>query len=742
MPNKYLETGTIFRRSDGQAAPESDVTHAVRKAVADHRRLLQGPHGNMAGKRVVTLGDGTIIVTSVNPFGLVPTLVATVTYPPITKLPEEEFWCEAGLLTWDPLTPYLPLHVYVGDKLKPLLTQKLTDGYYDSHYWLSTRPDIEYPDLASDFYTDTTYWPSFWSGKARLMMQALHAIQRDPKEIFGTNINSNYQGVWEVWPGEYVVAGIGAGGVFVTRLVFPEDASDKANEARAVYLSDDEVDDVSKSLAEACMMSALVVSGDPIELLSADAIAPCLAEGGAMAYGWKFARGKLEASIVTFKETCMPEFEEITCIGQFETSLFTIKADYARHLDQWSATIEHPYGPTRSRPRTGWTSIYVPQYGAMYNWNYVGKVPGWGENPFPACCYEPIGDTIQPQYCFYDLADALQIVWYAQYQIVQETYDTRPTAEQCGQPWERNGEYGTWGYAQGGFKLSTTIPEIAEFRDDYGGYTVETYSIAVDNGGTPIVTTVYPTGSETNFYDAAAIFCDNSEMVNWYQAHSPYIPSADPKVGSVVMTAPQGSQAEALETQTFTADPRLWSFVVAAYDAEAVYILAREKTSTVGEQKHAFFTGSTPTSGGSFLGSGITFQFYSTVGVLVRTDNKSDVSKTVSPGSYDHGSWFGKVLSEVTRDELTPFTDAVTTTQEQDYAVEWPAGTIHLATDAYFPTVFPESILEGTFIEGQPLKCLFSYTGDGLYYSQEGMPVSIGGYPVEPGLGGFFIGGA
>jgi len=232
-------------------------------------------------------------------------------------------------------------------------------------------------------------------------------------------------------------------------------------------------------------------------------------------------------------------------------------------------------------------------------------------------------------------------------------------------------------------------------------------------------------------------------MVAWYIAHSPYLPDADPKIGSVVMTADSGSQAEELETQGFTADPRLWSLVIAAYDAESVYLLAREKSSTAGEKSRASFTGSTPTGGGVFLGSGILFEFYSTTGTLVRTDYLTNVSKTMTPGAYNHGGWFGKVINEVTREELTPYTDAETTTQTANYAIECPNQKIELATDAYFPTVFPESVVEGMFIPGQPLKCLFSYSGDGLYYSEEGLgDGSIGGYGANPGLAAFFIGGA
>lgn len=99
MSNKYLESGTIFRAGPQTNSLGDDITHVVRKAMADHRRLLQGPYGAMAGRRTITLQDGTTITTSANPYGIIPTLTALVIVPSGTvKEVVVEFLFESGLL--------------------------------------------------------------------------------------------------------------------------------------------------------------------------------------------------------------------------------------------------------------------------------------------------------------------------------------------------------------------------------------------------------------------------------------------------------------------------------------------------------------------------------------------------------------------------------------------------------------------------------------------------------------------
>lgn len=654
----------------------------------------------------------------------------------------ELFFCEAGLLRWNALTPYHPLKVYVGDRMRTLPLPELTDGeYYPSTYWPTQSPENEYPDLLNDFYVDRNYWPSFWSGKARLMLQGLHAIKRDPKEVFGVDINSNYQGIWKVGLVNYCVVRIGAGGVFVTKLRFPDEASDKAKVARQKLLSENLANDDQVAMAEACMMSALVLNGDPIEVLSAAEIAPCLAEGGAMAYGWKFARNKMEASIVTFKETCMPEFEDITCIGQFETSLFTITAEYDYDLDSWSASITHPYGPIRCRPRSAINSIYKPQYGAFYSANYVGVVPGWGENPFPACCYIQFEGSVQPHYCWYDTADKLQIVWYVQYADAFDSESTlRDPPAYCSRTFFNcSGRYGEGagldnGYREGGWivrALDDGIPVSSELRDPFYSYTNQVYEITAAENGQTSVEVGIPSVSDTPYLNSIQTFCDSQELYDTYFGYGP-------SLFTVTMTTYEATVREYYELQGFTANPRLWSFVIAADDAEAVYILEREKSETIGAKMVGDGTYTEWGGGQKFFSGHVKYEY--------ELDRYTDphVDTLDWYGDFQlgmqYGIWNGVFPSmSPPMVEVEPEQTTVTPAKYTHYS---PHGATDLGLDGQWGDFFPPSILEALFISGQPIKTTLSFLGDGKYSTGAAATENLGGYAAEPGLEGFFIGGA
>lgn len=643
--------------------------------------------------------------------------------------------CNAGLLTWNPLAPSYPLQVYIGGYLQSVVQ---SGNPYDSPYWTQTRPDIEYPSLIWDFYVDLKYWPSFWSGRARLMLQGLHGYKRDPKEIFGYNPNPDAQGIWKTDGRWWRVDINSIVGVTVQELVVPSGVPEFANNA-LLLLQDPTADTRQKTLAEACVMSVLVLTGEAQEILSPSEIESVMDEGSAMAYGWKFARNTLKASICTFREECMPEFSE-TCIGQFVTSLFTITAEFDKTTDVWSASVSNPVGPVRSRPRTAITSIYVPSYGSSI-WGMLGKVPGWGENPFPACCYAAIGDTVSPYYCWYDTNDDLQIVWYIQYQLDEATIDERNRSGTiCTASFSWGGHYGTSRTRQGGFFVGKDAPSLVNFQDNYSDYEWEEYSVSVASSGDwRWAANGYPYGTE--FYNAIAMCCGGTELKAWLDSHYN-------DVFRTTMYVKFGSQSDHYLYKRVVGNPRSWSFVVAPYDCEAAYVLATGR-NVQADAPHIYNWSGTdyPYAGEQLINAGyIKFDFHGNAqGNPIIYSQTLNVSRTKLINQYIYGSVaFGYVINVAKRELATQSgSTSYTDVLDPSYKLHSPHGSISLPTNAYWPTLFPESVVEGMYIDQQPVKVLLSYAGDGMYYSEEGVWEDIGGYPVGmPGLTAFFIGGA
>lgn len=655
----------------------------------------------------------------------------------------DTFFWESGLLTWNGLVPYAPLHVWLGDRLRGYPWPPLIDNeYYLSPYWLNTQtPAALYPDFALDLLVDRNYWPSLWTGKARLMMQALHAVKRDPREIFGTDINAHQQGIWHLGSRYWVVT-INNTGAWVQALYLPDTAPDYAKTGLSKLQERVINDPTDLAMAEAALMAGLQREGTPVQIIDSGQIAAIFAEGQPMAYGWRFSPAKAEAAIVVMREECMPEFIDITCIGQFVASLFTISADYSS-VSGWNASVNRPHGPIRSRPRPGWTSLYYPTYGLI--WGYAGKVPGWGASPQPAGYYSPIGDTVQPLYCYYSRGGVLQIVWYVQHQVRVENFDTRPTPYgHCSPPYERNGRYGFEGYIQGGFAIMPTPPQVEDFRDPYQNYAIDTYRIALSVREGTASATARPTGSDTDFYTALTYFCDAETLRDWYEARSPYIPNNPlPTVGRVDMQAQYGHQEEQYRVETYAAHPRVWSCIIAAFDAEAVYLLCRHKSTTRGEVREAHYNSDVAPDGKPFFGGSMTLTFYNNTetAVLLET-TKTDMRKTFLPEYYEAGGWAGVIINGVSLSNTTLVAPASTTTEPPDYRLYSPHGYMPFADDTSWSPFFPDGVIEGQFVEGQPIKALLSWCGDGLYYAGQGQPRMRGGYAAHAGLESVFIGGA
>lgn len=678
-----------------------------------------------------------------------------IQYPVVVGFRREPRQCviPSGLLYWNALVPFYPLRIVVGDLLlryrPPLVSGQ---PYMLSRTWTDTRPDIEYPDtLGNDYYVDLNYWPSMWSGLARLAVQGCHAIARDPRAIFGSGIDHKRQGIVRDSGYRYWRVSITSAGIRAAKLSLPSEQVDQLpGQALAVLQAGTFTDSTDRDVLEARVLAYLEPETD-VEIATATEIGAVLAEGFAMAYGWHFARGILEASIVTFREECMPEFVEITCIGQFVCSLYTvafITADVDGVRQMTDATITLVDGPTRSRPRTAWTSIYKPSYGTNYSWNYSGVVPGWGENPLPACCYDSIGEIIQPLYCFYDKSDVLQVAWYIQYQFYYTEGDSRGATGVCSPPYTRSGQYGYFGSQIGGFYIGPTAPDKEDYRDGSYDYTAEDYTITLESLSETIYEWDSPTTSDVNFVNSTGLFCSGGDLYDWYQERSPY--SSDPpfpKVGYVEMWAHKGYQTEELNLQTFSADPRAWTMVIAAYDCEAVYILTSSKEVVVGQQKRYSFEGASYNNGANeFFGGAIDYKFYSTgTPTLIREITLSDLNKHLETPYYQFGGWYGWVQNLATRTGMTIVAEGSTTITPPSYILFTPHGAVELPEDGYWPTLFPESVLDGLTISGQPVKALLSYGGQGLYSPEESEYTITGGYDAgskDPGLEAFFVGGA
>jgi hypothetical protein len=183
--------------------------------------------------------------------------------------------------------------------------------------------------------------------------------------------------------------------------------------------------------------------------------------------------------------------------------------------------------------------------------------------------------------------------------------------------------------------------------------------------------------------------------------------------------------------------------VVAPYDAEAVYVLASGKSETVGAVKQATWSGSSYQEGQPVWGGQTKYDFYKIDPYNEFWQSETlTCNRAVTPETYVFGSWFGTMRNMASPASAEDTTEAATTTTPPNYKLYTPHGEVDLPQDGLWPSLFPESLEEGDYTDQQPVKVLLSYSGDGMYYSEEGTPVSLGGYGALPGVASFFIGGA
>jgi hypothetical protein len=241
----------------------------------------------------------------------------------------------------------------------------------------------------------------------------------------------------------------------------------------------------------------------------------------------------------------------------------------------------------------------------------------------------------------------------------------------------------------------------------------------------------------TDFYNTTQVFCSGGTLQQWVGDHF-Y------EIKHVMITGSLGHHEENFERQAHYANPRLWSLVIAPYDAEAAYVLSVGSEEGKGPKIGQAFSGTQYPGGQAVFGGQTKYEFYhiDPYGEFWWETTLTDMARDIRTAKYLYNGVFNladypDVLPRV---ELEPSSyESV----PSSYKVYSPHGSIDLPVDGYWPTLFPESILEGLYMDQQPVRALFSYTGDGLYFTEEGSPADKGGYPVgAPGIMAFFIGGA
>jgi hypothetical protein len=232
------------------------------------------------------------------------------------------------------------------------------------------------------------------------------------------------------------------------------------------------------------------------------------------------------------------------------------------------------------------------------------------------------------------------------------------------------------------------------------------------------------------------MFCSGGDLNAWADANkSNFV--------NITMEAYGGTHTEVFEEMTVLQTQRGWSLVIAPYDCEAAYILTTPSVRINGPLTTYTYTGGT-FPGGQQVVSGINFIFNGPTGPYA-TFEKTDMSRYMLPAQYLYGSWYGAVFN-LKGLACCPasIVDPIETTEDgESYKVHSPHGDIALPDDGYWPELIPESFEDAILIEQQPVRALFSYQGDGLYFEEEGVPKDTGGYPLNaPGIAAIFIGGA
>jgi hypothetical protein len=138
MKDSYNYTGPIARCSSFTGPGGRELAGEVRKAIATHGRVAQGPKGALAGKKYTHLPGGIVIETWVNPYGLHPIVMAKVYFPPHTIQPEVPLPNIVFVNGLDPVQRTL----YRNSADVPWNTERNTKFFKNGPYnWRVHRPD-------------------------------------------------------------------------------------------------------------------------------------------------------------------------------------------------------------------------------------------------------------------------------------------------------------------------------------------------------------------------------------------------------------------------------------------------------------------------------------------------------------------------------------------------------------------------------------------------------------------------
>jgi hypothetical protein len=664
---------------------------------------------------------------------------ARIYSPSATSLEGSRDLYDVGLLNWSVFSPFHPLKVWTGDRFREYAKPQDWNGdWYASPVWATSSPEIEYPDYSLAYYVALEMWPSRWSGLARLAMQGKHATRLSggsgagshPQDLFQSWPDPNKHGILRGNSGRYWSIQIQSSTGFTAQPLIVPDSNPAAKSAWKKLGAGTYRDETEQNLLEAMVLGAAIVDPDraPESIGAPSMLATVMATGSPLGHSWKFARGKMEFSIVTHRTIEVPEYPGYEYwLEVFNAFTFTTEetqdVDGIWHLT--SLTMTNPYVEETCRPRAGWTNIWHPVGNGASGFFYfclTAESPYWQ--------YAPVKDNVVPIYCFYDKIDRLQIVWYYQHWFeyseinIQEEDNSTPTSR-----W-KNDIRGWSGPMSGGFKIAQARPNHAEFD--------ETWGWRQDKKSRRLITV---TGSVTKFpINAAAdapniqlYFCGGGGVMDWQYANT---------WGTLKAEYNVGSQYEEYTEQTFEWFPGQWACIIDFDDAEAVHIIRNNGAEVEGARTKAAATASSTSSGMPILAGGVTLTGYRVPDLTGTLTPPDCIPSDMNMGlAYNAGvlGYVGSIMFHGT--PLSPDTDAITTNLTKSRTFHSPHGTMTLPIDGNWSEFFPESI-DGALPLGLQSNAIISYGGDGLVYTADAAPSIIGGYKFQPGLEAFFYGGA
>ena len=318
--NRFFETGAFARSGETISSSGSAMDAKLRELLAKHQRLLTGYTKELAGQLHHKLEDGTEVMTTVNPFGLAPTL-STRTISK-RKKPKEVIpnfvYLEHGLLdyaAWSSPIGYTEGTVqatidesqaYANSIADELLDKAISEDK-DTVPWVFNI-DAHAPKSESKYYItrdeDTIDYqiqapPSSWTGIMREFVQALYGTNRTYTTTAGPACYltigtgtpmgcwwGNTTGMMHLGNYEWVFLRITSSGIYVRNSIISE-----AGKAVKDWLIAEQSNPSSTISPERIKLERIAIlsqispdeDGGETQLASWTALA-----GSPLAYGWQF----------------------------------------------------------------------------------------------------------------------------------------------------------------------------------------------------------------------------------------------------------------------------------------------------------------------------------------------------------------------------------------------------------------------------------------------------------------------